>query len=159
VWSFYVLIVLVTIIFLSTRQQIGWKGYLQDDQLYIEWDEKSVSESISYSFIKISLVVGVAMRPLVKMFVLISSLFHRHVYAIQHIWCLSWEGCSRKGFWHKIGGWWRWGHRWTGWGGVQPDCRCLLKSRMMTDTHNTFQVWVGECLFWYWPTFLSSPML
>jgi len=25
----------------------------------------------------------------------------------------------------------------------------LIKSRMMTDSHNTFQVWVGECLFWY----------
>ena len=31
----------------------------------------------------------------------------------------------------------------------------LLKSRMMTDIYLTswsFQVWVGECLFWYQPT-------
>jgi len=32
----------------------------------------------------------------------------------------------------------------------------LIKSRMMTDSHNTFQVWVGECLFWYRPTRVVS---
>jgi len=39
---------------------------------------------------------------------------HATGYASQHIWCLSqarikWEGCGRKGIWHKNGGQcWRW---------------------------------------------------
>jgi len=47
-------------------------------------------------------------------------------YAIQHILCLSqawinWEGGS-KGIQCKTGEWWRLRHRWSGSGGIQPDC-------------------------------------
>jgi len=39
-------------------------------------------------------------------------------------------GLCGKGIRNKIGGKWRWGYRWSGWGGdrgVQPDCQrtCL----------------------------------
>jgi len=89
-------------------------------------------------------------------------------YANQHIWCMSqarvnWEGCGRKSIWRKIGGR---GMMEVGASMVQIGWRpagllvhlpllsspCLIKSRMMTDSHNTFQVWVGECLLWYRPT-------
>ena len=52
-------------------------------------------------------------------------------YASQHIWCLSqtrinWEGCARKGIWHKNGGDGR------GWAPISqdgvalhPDCWCI----------------------------------
>jgi len=86
-------------------------------------------------------------------------------YAIQHIWCLSqarinWEGCDRKGIWRKI--WWmmevgasmvRMGWHPAGLSVHMPllSSPHLITSRMMTDSH-TFQVWVGECLFWYRPT-------
>ena len=76
-------------------------------------------------------------------------------YAIQHIWCLSqarinWEGCGRKGIRRKIGGMMEVGASMVpmGWHPagllahlplLSSHC-CLIKSRMMTDSHNTSQV-------------------
>ena len=75
-------------------------------------------------------------------------------YAIQHTWCLfqariNWEGCGRKGIWRKIGGMMEVGALlvWMGWrpAGLSVHLPLLssarlIKSRMMTDSHNMFQV-------------------
>jgi len=48
---------------------------------------------------------------------------------------------------------------WIGWRSVRLLAHLpllssprLIKSRMLTDSHNTFLEWVGECLFWHPPT-------
>ena len=81
------------------------------------------------------------------------------------IWCLSqarinWESCDRKSIRREIGGMMEVGAsmvqiRWRPaglWAHLPLFSPCLLKSRMMTDSHDSFQVWVSECLFWYQPT-------
>jgi len=38
---------------------------------------------------------------------------------------IIWEGCSRKGIWHKNEGMMEVGAPLSGWGGIQTDCRCV----------------------------------
>jgi len=101
--------------------------------------------------------VSVVSRPVFVVF--IGSLYASR-YAIQHIWCLSqarinWEGRGRKGIRHKTGWMMEVGASMVqmSWhpAGLSVHLPLLssprlIKSRMMTDYHNMFQVWVGECL-------------
>jgi len=60
----------------------------------------------------------------------------------------NWEGCIRKGIWHKKWrDWWRWIADWSGWSGAHPDCWCvclLLYSLAPWSPEEAF--------FWHWLT-------
>ena len=77
-------------------------------------------------------------------------------YASQHIWCLSqarinWEGCVRKGIWHKNGGMAEMGERWERqlvWMGWQSIQIVGVSACVIFILHQKIQK-MAKCTFWY----------